>query len=98
MSRRICISRHGKDDGESSKLSTAKGARRWLTPQKGPAPTSASVPRGGLYSLRPDYLSAFWIDKMNLSAGFAGYGLEEPIIPFGRIVVNFVPDLRIHSS
>jgi hypothetical protein len=43
-------------------------------------------------------LSAFWIDKMNLSAGFAGYGLEEPIIPFGRIVVNFVPDLRIHSS
>jgi hypothetical protein len=48
--------------------------------------------------LRPDYLGAFWIDKMNLSAGFAGYGLEEPIIPFGRIVVNFVPDLRIHSS
>jgi hypothetical protein len=79
-----------------SKLSTAKGAGRCL-PLKGASSASASVPRGGLYSSRPDYLAAFWIDKMNLSAGFAGYDLEEPLIPFGRIVVNFVPDLRIHS-
>ena len=80
-----------------SKLSTPKGAGRCL-PLKGASSASASVPRGGLYSPRPDNLAAFWIDKMNLSVGYAGYCLEERISPFGRIVVNFVPDLRIHSS
>ena len=69
-----------------------------VLPKMGPAPTSASVLWGALYSLRPSYSAAFWIDKMNLSAGFADYCLEERASPFARTVVNFVPDFLIHSS
>jgi hypothetical protein len=44
-----------------------------VLPTMSPAPTSASVLWSALYALRPNYSAAFWIDKMNLSAGFADY-------------------------
>jgi hypothetical protein len=41
-----------------------------------------------------DYVAGFWINEMNLFTGAADYCLEVPIGAFGRIIINFVPDLQ----
>jgi hypothetical protein len=45
-----------------------------------------------------NYFSGFRINAMRLPTGFANYCLEQSVGTFGWVVVNFVPDLHLHSS
>jgi hypothetical protein len=49
---------------------------------------------GGLYFTSSGYFAGFPIDEMNLAAVATDRCLKVAIGAFGRIVVNFAPDLQ----